>query len=180
MGTRRVMGVDCTCHRRCCNSKVGDDHTIGCADATPPEPAASPVWGGGGPVNACPACGKLALPNRGHCSDACFKASLAHEPAAPYEPHPDAAGILDDLRQALAPDEIEREIRAIYDGWGESDDSVNDLVKRLAYLVRADRARVAELEAVLTWYATAPRDEDGATMPLDMGERARTVLAKRS
>lgn len=39
------------------------------------------------------------------------------------------------------PDEIETEIRAIYDGWGESDDSVDDLVKRLAYLVRGAETR---------------------------------------
>jgi len=41
-------------------------------------------------------------------------------------------------------DEIEQEIRAIYDGWGESDDSVDDLVKRLAYLVLAAEARGIE------------------------------------
>lgn len=66
-------------------------------------------------------------------------------------------------------------------------DEARSLANQNAIVARIDRegreaaeARVAELEAVLTWYATAPRDEDGATMPLDTGERARAVLAKRS
>ena len=58
----------------------------------------------------------------------------------------------------------------------EARENVGTLIER----ANKAEARVAELEAVLTWYATAPRDEDGATMPLDTGERARAVLAKRS
>lgn len=36
-------------------------------------------WDGLGlvPMTACPVCGKPALPGRGHCSDACFRAGLA-------------------------------------------------------------------------------------------------------
>ena len=48
-----------------------------------------------------------------------------------------------------------------------------------AAIARAERAEaeVARLREVLRFYADAPRDEDGATMPLDMGERARAALA---
>lgn len=36
--------------------------------------------------------------------------------------------------------------------------------------------RIAELEKVLHWYAIVARDDEGATMPLDTGERARAAL----
>ncbi len=38
--------------------------------------------------------------------------------------------------------------------------------------------REKALEEALRWYATVPRDDDGATMPLDLGERARSALAE--
>lgn len=39
-------------------------------------------------------------------------------------------------------------------------------------------ARIAELEKALEWYATVPRDDEGATMPLDTGERALVALGR--
>jgi len=40
------------------------------------------------------------------------------------------------------------------------------------------REELARYRAALEWYATVPRDDDGATMPLDRGERARAALEK--